>query len=168
MRQNIVLKFTSKIKVNKLIERIKLLRKNKQVEVVRIPSPILPRLFKEILEKSKFFKKKGNKIKKTANPKNRQSYAQVLALKVCGILKLKDNFPNLLNTKIKNIHNLINSFGKIKPRIKMTTKGLSRKQIIILISDKKKSKFIASSSIYITNLNRALKNIKSDIITNFV
>ena len=50
----------------------------------------------------------------------------------------------------------------------MTTKGLSRKQIIISISDRKKSKFMAPSSAYITNLNRTLKNIKSDIMANFV
>jgi len=55
-------KFTSKIKVNKPTKRVKPTRKNKQVEVIKIPLPILPRLSKETLEKLKFYKKKGNKI----------------------------------------------------------------------------------------------------------
>ena len=42
----------------------------------------------------------------------------------------------------------------------MTIKGLSRKQVIVPMNNENKSKFIEVSSAYITNLNRALKNIK--------
>jgi len=63
---------------------------------------------------------------------------------------------------------MINDFGKIKPRINMTTKGLSRRQIIVSISNDNSLKFITLSSSYIANLNRALKNIKSDIMADFV
>ena len=162
------MKFTPKIKVNKSIERVKPLRKNKQVEVTKISSPILPRLFKEILEKLKFFKKKSNKIKNIDNPKNRQLCVQASAPKFGNILKLKDNFSNLLNKKIENIHNLINSSGKVKLKIKIITKDPSRKQIIVPINNENKSKFIVLSSMHITNLNRELKNIKSDVIADFV
>ena len=80
----------------------------------------------------------------------------------------KINFLNLSANKIKNIHNTINSSGKIKLRINITTKELSRKQIIISMSNNNKLKFITLSNSHIANLNRALKNIKSDIIADFV
>lgn len=70
--------------------------------------------------------------------------------------------------KIENIHNMINDFGKVKPRINMTTKGSSRRQIIVFVSNNNSLKFIWLFSLYIANLNRALKNIKSDIMANFV
>lgn len=63
---------------------------------------------------------------------------------------------------------MINDFGKVKPRINMTTKGSSRRQIIVFISNNNSLKFIILFSLYIANLNRALKNIKSDIMANFV
>ena len=62
-----------------------------------------------------------------------QSYAQAVNPKVSDILKLKKNYPNLSAKKIENIHKIINNTDKTKPHIKMTTKSLSWKQIIILI-----------------------------------
>jgi len=166
-RQNILFKFSSKSNVNKPIKRVEQL-KNKQVEVVKLPSPILARLFKEILEKSKFFIKKSNTVKKTAKPKTKQSYAQASAPNVSEILKLKENFPNLLAKKIKNIYRTIKDFGKTKPKISMMIKCPSRKQIIIPMDNNNKSKFIASSNTHITNINSTLINIKSDIMADFV
>ena len=63
---------------------------------------------------------------------------------------------------------MINDSEKVKPRINIITKGPSRKQIIVLISNDNKSKFIASLSAYITNLNSVLRNIKSDVMADFV
>jgi len=118
-------------------------------------------LSKETLEKLKFFKKNYTKSQENANLKDRWSYAQVSAPKI----KLK-KFSNLSAKKIKNIHNAINSSGKVKYRINITTKELSRRQIIIPISNNNKLKFMTLSNSHITNLNRALKNIKSNIIVN--
>ena len=50
----------------------------------------------------------------------------------------------------------------------MTTKGSSRKQVIIPMSNKNKAKFIESSNTHITNLNRMLKNIKSEVMADFI
>ena len=50
----------------------------------------------------------------------------------------------------------------------MTTKSLSRKQVIIPISNNNKIKFIEDSYTHILNLNRALKNIKSNIMVDFI
>ena len=50
----------------------------------------------------------------------------------------------------------------------MIIKGLSRKQIIILRSSINSERFMAMSNIYIANINRLLKDIKSDIMTDFI
>ena len=63
---------------------------------------------------------------------------------------------------------IINSKGKSKLKLNMTTKGPSRKQVIVSISNDNKAKFIESSSTHITNLNRTLKNIKSEVMADFV
>ena len=47
-------------------------------------------------------------------------------------------------------------------------KRLSRKQVIILMSLNNANKFMSNSSSYVTNINRALKNIKSDIMADFI
>ena len=50
----------------------------------------------------------------------------------------------------------------------MTIKGLSRKQIIILISSDNISIIISQANKYISNMNKLLKNIKSDISANYI
>ena len=50
----------------------------------------------------------------------------------------------------------------------MITKELFRKQIIIPIRNDNKLKFMTLSNSHITNLNKVLKNTKSDIIADFV
>lgn len=50
----------------------------------------------------------------------------------------------------------------------MITKGPSRKQDIIFIGNENKSKFIETSSTHITNLNKVLRNIKSEVMANFI
>ena len=50
----------------------------------------------------------------------------------------------------------------------MIIKGPSRKQIIVLINNDNKTKFMEDSSTHVSNLNRALRNIKSEVIVDFV
>ena len=98
----------------------------------------------------------------------RQSYAQVANLKVTNILKLKENYLNLSVKKIKNIHRIINDIDKTKLYIKITTKELLQKQVIVPMNRANIDKIMTSSSIHVTNINRALKNIKSNVIVNYV
>ena len=84
------------------------------------------------------------------------------------ILKIKEAFPNLQNKKIELIQKIISSKGKPKPCINMTTKKPSYKQVIIPISTDNTNKFVKDSSVYIANINRTLKNIKSDVMANFI
>ena len=50
----------------------------------------------------------------------------------------------------------------------MTTKDYSRKQVIVPMNNDNKTKFIKDSSNHITNINRVLKNIKSETMVDFV
>jgi len=50
----------------------------------------------------------------------------------------------------------------------MTTKESSRRQIVILIKIENIANFIVKSSSYIFNINRTLKDIKSDVIADFI
>ena len=119
-----------------------------------LPLLVLLRLSKEKLNKSKFHSKNINKPQNQSDNNARYTYAQASSV---NILKLKDNFPNLLNKKIENIHETINNTDKIKLHINMITKGPSCKQIIVPMGNKNISRFMASSSEYIANLNKALK-----------
>ena len=56
----------------------------------------------------------------------------------------------------------------MKPHIKMTTKGLSRKQIIIPMSGDNVSSFMKSSSVHVANINRLLHNAKTDVLVNYI
>jgi len=85
-----------------------------------------------------------------------------------SILKIKELFPTLKAKSIDNIQRMIKGNGKPKPCINMTTKGLLRKQVIIPMNEKNKQNLMEESSTYVTNINRALKNIKSEVMVNFV
>ncbi len=50
----------------------------------------------------------------------------------------------------------------------MTTKGLLRKQVIILMNGNNIAKFMKESLSHIVNINRALKNAKTEILINFI
>jgi len=69
--------------------------------------------------------------------------------------------------KIKNIQKTINKLRKEKPHINIMMKGPSKRQVIILMNDNNTLKFMIFSSAYIANINRTLKNIKSNIVADF-
>ena len=83
-------------------------------------------------------------------------------------LKIKEAFLNLQNKKIENIQKIINSKSKPKLKLNMTTRRLLRKQIIVSINVKNTNNFIKDSSSHVTNINRALKNIKSNVMADFI
>ena len=140
---------------------------NKSTSIKRL-SPLIPaKSLKEVNKISKYFK--SNKITK-ANTNQAKLYAQ--AVKTSNntkeVLKIKEAFPFLQAKNIKNIQRIIKGNDKLKPCINMTTKDPSRKQVIIPMSRNNKKNFIEESNIHISNMNRALKNIKSDILVDFI
>ena len=50
----------------------------------------------------------------------------------------------------------------------MTTKSLSRKQVIIPMGNDNNIKFMKNLSIHVTNINRILKNIKFEVLVDFI
>ena len=84
------------------------------------------------------------------------------------IIKIKDMFPSIGAKKIDQINEIIKGLPKAKHQINMTTKGLLRKQVIIPMSNNNTVKFMKNSSIHIANINRNLKNTKSEVVVDFI
>jgi len=85
------------------------------------------------------------------------SYAQAIkpSANTSEVLKIKEAFP-ALNAKIDQINNIVKGNPKPKPQIQMTTKGSSRKQVIVLMSSENNSIFMKNLALYMTNINRHL------------
>ena len=60
------------------------------------------------------------------------------------------------------------SSQKDKPKINMITKDFSRKQIIIPMESNNVEKIMVQSNIYIANINRQSKDIKSETSVEFM
>ena len=67
------------------------------------------------------------------------------------IIKIKETFPSISVVKIDQINDIVKESSKPKLHIQMTTKGPSRKQVIIPMSNENNVKFIKNSSIHVTN-----------------
>lgn len=140
---------------------------NKPMSIKRLPPPILAKLPKEVKEILKYFKMTGST--KLDNNKDKL-YAQMSKSRntIKKVLKIKKVFSNLKADKINNIQKIIKGNSKPKLKINMITKDHSRKQVIVPMNNNNKTKFIEDSNNHITNLNRVLKNIKSEIMVDFV
>ena len=84
------------------------------------------------------------------------------------VLKIKEAFPALNAKKINQVNNIIKGNSKLKPKIQMTTKGPSRKQVIISISKNNIDAFMKNSSLHTANINRQLCNAKSEVLTDYI
>ena len=111
------------------------------------------------------------KVSKLSNIK--KSYVQASKSNVLhnveDILQVKETFPALLANKVRNMLKAKNS-GKSskKPRINMTTRGPSRKEVIILMAKHNTELIVNSAHTHISNINKCLKISKSDIVANFI
>ena len=138
------------------------------IEKAPPPSPPLPAESKtEINTISKYFKSNkttSNSIKLT------KSYAQASrqTASTSKVFKIKESFPALNANQIEQVNNIIKGNPKPKPRIQMTTKGPSRKQIIVPISNDNNNSFIKNSVFHVANINRLLRNAKSDVAVDFI
>ena len=105
-----------------------------------------------------------------ANASPNKSYAQAskTGSNMESILKIKEAFPTLKAKSIDNIQRMIKGDGRPKPCINMTTKGPSRKQVIVLMNKENKKNFMKESSAHVTNMNRVLKNIKLEVMVDFM
>jgi len=135
--------------------------------------PLSAKTKKEINVISKYFHPKKHSVKNNAQPSKGQlgkSYVQASksSTSTSEVLKIKKAFPALNAQKIDQVNNIVNGQNKPKPRIKMTTKGLSRKHIIIPMSCNNVSSFMKNSFLNVANINRQLRNAKSDVLVDYV
>jgi len=113
----------------------------------------------------------SKKVPKLSNTK--KSYPQTskanISLNVENVLHIKEVFPTLSADKVTRIIKVKNSSkGQKKSKINMMTKGLSRKQIIIPMVRSNAELIINLANQPITNINKSLKEIKSDITVDFI
>jgi len=143
--------------------------KNKTVSVSikKLPPPISAKSPKEVKEISKFFK---NLKSASVNKSLTKSYTQVLkpVNHTEEVIKIKDIFPSFRAGKIDQVQKIIKGRAKPKPYIQMTTKSPSRKQVIVPMNGDNILKFMKKSSLHISNINRALRNIKSNVLVDFI
>jgi len=148
LRQKISVKFTPKVKP---IPKGDHADKSKSVPacIERIPPPIPAKSQKEVNQISKYFQ--NIKWAPTGKPAPK-SYAQAstTASNTEQIIKIKNTFPFLGAKKIQNI---VKGSPKPKPRIQMTTKGPSRKQVIIPMNGDNIAKFMKESLSHVANIN---------------
>jgi len=83
-------------------------------------------------------------------------------------VKIKESFLSLSTKKIEEVQKIINKPKKEKPNFSMIIKGLSKRQVLVPMSLVNSSKFIVLSNKYMSNINRVLKKIKSDIMADFI
>ena len=83
-------------------------------------------------------------------------------------MKIKETFLKLSFQKVSEIYKVLDNTKKRKPKINMMTKGPSRKQIIILINTINSERVIAKLNVYIANINRLLKEVKSNISADYI
>ena len=74
------------------------------------------------------------------------------------------------SNKIIKIYNVTSNKGikEGKPKINGTTKGPSRKQIIISMSTNNSEVIISQANTYISNINTLFESIESKVSTNFI
>ena len=73
-------------------------------------------------------------IKLLIRTNNKNSYTQTLKLNMEDIIYIKNIFPSLFLKKIVKVNNILNILKLVKFCIKIVTKRLLRKQIIIFIN----------------------------------
>ena len=135
--------------------------KGKPANISKVPLPIHPKPSKSVLAKYKFYK--GDQM---TRPK---SYTQASKGDVNEIIKIKDAFPKLSPNFFLEIHKVINNLDmKGKLKFNMTTKGPSRKQVIIPMGSNNPDRVMAHSNIHVANINSSLKNIKSEVTVDFI
>ena len=131
----------------------------------KIPSPPLPS------------KKAGSNEKKAPTPKPtntmKKSYAEASKVNnssnIEDVIRVKEVFPELSADKVgKMLKAKNNNGGTKKPKINMTTRGQSRREVIILIAKSNAELIVNSAQIHISNINKCLKDSKSNIVADFI
>jgi len=141
--------------------------KSTLASIKRISPSILAKSQKEVNIISKYFK---NKQLEMQTPGNNKMYTQAskLSTSTLDVIKIKEMFPFIGAKKIDQINKIVKGNSKPKHQINMMTKELSCKQIIIPMSNNNIVKFMKNSATHVINLNRNLRNTKSEVSVDFI
>ena len=135
--------------------------------------PLLAKSKKEINIISKYFLPKkplDNNNNRSSNVQTGKSYAQAskTLTNTSEVLKIKETFSTLNANKIDQVNNIIYGQNWLKPCIKTTTKGPSRKHIIIPMSSDNTLSFMKNSSLNVANINKELRKAKTDVLVDYI
>ena len=125
------------------------------IDKILLP-PLLPiKSKREVNVISKYFQNKKHLVE---NKNSTMSYTQATkpSVNTSEVLKIKETFLALNAKKIDQINNIVKENSKSKPQIQMTTKGSSRKQVIVLISTENNNNFMKNSALHVSSINRQL------------
>jgi len=92
----------------------------------------------------------------------------ILSIYVWLTLTLAKVCPHSHLITIEEIHKVLSKPKKDKQRLNMIAKSLLRKQVLILMSFNNSEKFMVLFNKHIANINKTLKDIKLDIVANFI
>jgi len=173
LREKISTKFTPKIALSSNTKTNKIVSKPVPTSIDKVPPPpLLPtKMAKEVNTISKYFQNnKPSNNKSKDGPKPSKLYAQdsKSTVSTAEVLKIKKTFPTLTAEKIDQVNNIVNRSSKPNPRIQTTTKGPSRKQVIIPMSKENIESFIKSSSFHVSSMNKQLWNAKTEILIDYI
>ena len=113
-------------------------------------------------------KKKAPKPTITKKSYMQASKANIL-LSIENVIWVKKVFPTLSADEVGKMLKAKNSGGGTKKsKINMTTRGQSRRDVIISITKANAELIINSAHIHVSNVNKCLKNSKSDTFADFI
>ena len=168
LRAKISSKFTPRVAPNPSKSN-KEIAKHIPVTIEKAPPP--PSLLAKSKKEANVILKYFQNNKTSAEPKKpNRSYTQISkqTVNTSEILKIKESFPTLNAKKIDQINNIVKGNPNLKPHIQMTTKGPSRKQIIVSMSIKNNNTFMRNPATHMVNINRLLKNTKSEVLADYI
>ena len=103
----------------------------------------------------------------------KKSYAQAFKANISSSIEdaiwMKEAFPTLSVNEVGKILKAKNSGrGMKKPKINMTTREQSRREVIISVTKANAELIVNSAHIHVSNVNEYLKNSKSDTFADFI
>ena len=166
LRRKIVSKFTPKMQLTP--QKTSKEKNGPSLANIKNLSPPIPaKTPKEVNKISKFFKS-SKSVNSAANKSKSYAQASKQNASIADVIKIKETFPSIGAKEIDQINNIVKGSSKPKPCIQMTTKGPFRKQVIISMVKNNIDRFMKNSLIHVANLNRNLRNAKSEVLVDFI
>jgi len=146
-----------------------------KTEAKKVPSPLPDTVMNTNVPATPPPSKTTGPIEKKATKPTitKKSYAQAskanISTSIEDVIQVKEVFPSLLADEVGKMLKAKNSSGgSKKPKINMMTKGHSRREVIIPMAKTNAELIVNSAHIHISNINKCLKNSKSNIFADFI